>query len=107
MTADEGEYALVMPFVACESQGGPYDDTAFVAAYNCATVAETLRTLAHLHTNGLTAATVERYVRPDLIPQLDLIAMKHGFTLTHEPWDEHPDDYTRAVFTLAEVAADG
>lgn len=30
MAEEEQEYDLVMPFVVCQSQGGPYDDDAFV-----------------------------------------------------------------------------
>lgn len=101
----EGEFGLVMPFVACESNGGHYQDHAFVAAYSAANLDETLRHLAHLTTNGLTAATVERYVPPQLVPQLDLIAMRHGFTLTTEPWDEHPDEWTKATFTKGSTDA--
>src|SRR4051812_45319738 len=97
---DAAEYGLVMPFVACESNGGHYQDHPFAAAYSAANPDETLRHLAPLRTNGLPAATVERYVSPHLVAQLDLIAMRHGFTLASEPWDEHPDEWTHAVFSL-------
>ena len=65
------EYGLVMPFVVCASQGGPYNDDAYVAGY------ETGALDAKLH-----------YERPDLlqvtvhtdnVPQLDLVAMRHGY----------------------------
>ncbi len=92
--ADDAEYGLLMPFVACLTQGGTYEDRAFVAGYNCGALDARMQhepedVWAH-------------YVAPDLIAQLDLIAMRHGWTLTHEPWDEHPDEWTLATFTRAD-----
>ena len=96
---DEADYGLVMPFVVCQSEGGPYESQAFVSGVSCGVIDETLRQLAALAQHGLTAATVERYVAPALLPQLDLVAMRHGFTLTSEAWDEHPDEWALATFT--------
>lgn len=96
----DGEFRMLMPFVVCEDQGGPYKADAFAGGYTASRLDETLRTLAFLKSNGLTLATVQAYVPPALVPQLDLIAMRHGFTLYHEPWDEHPEDWTLATFAL-------
>lgn len=103
MTDDAHEYGLVMPFVVCEDQGGPYDAKAFVAGYTASNLDETLRNLAHVRANGLVVATIKRYVPPALVPQLDLIAMRHGFTLTTEPWDEHPEEWTLATFAFTHL----
>lgn len=86
------EYGLVMPFVACQSQGGAYDDSSFVAGYEAATVD------AVLGATQKVIGSFERWVVPGLVPQLDLIAMRHGYTTTSEPWDEHPEDYVQMRF---------
>jgi hypothetical protein len=89
------EYGLVMPFVVCQSQGGPYEDAAFVAGYEAACVGFTLDVLQRV------GGSFERWVSPSLVPQLDLIAMDHGYKTTAEPWDEHPDEYVRIRFEPA------
>lgn len=65
-------YKLVLPFIACRSAGGPHDDVSFVAGWVAATIdADLRRNLPQ-----------ERYqVRPDLVAQLDLIAMHRGYTV--------------------------
>jgi len=84
------EFGLLMPFVVCQSQGGPYEDEAFVAGFTCAFI-EALMT----HPLG---STIQRPVPPALLPQLDLIAMRHGWTMSSEPWDEAPDEWAFAEF---------
>lgn len=70
---DTVEFGLVMPFVVCQSQGGPYEDQAFVAGYEL----------------GLLSARLEAQppflrlpLRTDSMKQVDLIAMRHGYSLT-------------------------
>lgn len=85
----EPEYELVMPFVVC-SPDGPYDALSFIAGV----------TMQALWTR-LEVGKPDRlshYVAPELVPQLDLIAMKFGYVLTTIPWDEHPDEWTLAEF---------
>ncbi len=73
---DDGvTYDLVMPFVACVSKGGAYDDQAFVAGWECGALDARLQAMTGA------ACMVERWVPPNLIPQLDLIAMKHDLAL--------------------------
>lgn len=60
-------HELVMPFVITESQGGPFDDMAFVAGWQCATIK------AALAPQG---AEWRGQVFGALLPQLDLIAMQ-------------------------------
>lgn len=67
---------MIMPFVICESAGGPYDDDSFVAGYTCAALDEKLRVLA-LHR----ATPHPQLVRPAHLPQVDLIAMLHGYKI--------------------------
>lgn len=66
-------YELVMPFVACKTQGGPYDDDAFTSGYRLGGLEARLE---------LAAPPVwEVYVNPADIPQLDLICMRHSYSL--------------------------
>lgn len=79
----DGEYTLAMPFVLCQSEGGPYDDAAFIAGATCGALIEELRVLR------LTTATPhERYVNAKYLPQIDLIAMSHGYTIKPGELDE-------------------
>ena len=89
-------YGLVMPFVCVTSKGGPYDDAAFVAGARYGQDAAAIE-----------AAGVEwdGYVYPEMVPQYDLLAMHHGFTMHAEPWAEHPDEWVWVTFTRA--PADG
>lgn len=86
----EPTYGLVMPFVVCRSHGGPYDDAAFVAGAEYANIDNALRSHPY---------KVEQYVRTATMPQYDLLAMHHGYTLKASPWDECPDEWTHALFT--------
>ncbi len=75
------DYSLVMPFVVCASQGGPYDDAAFVAGWE-------LGALDHLLSTVFAPRTLQRTVRVASIPQVDLIAMRHRFTVTKVDADD-------------------
>lgn len=73
-TEPPAEYGLVIPFVACASKGGPYDDDAFVAGYQAGRIDNALSVARTVGTTGLKATAATSLVR-----QLDLIAMHHGF----------------------------
>ncbi len=70
---DEVTFGLVMPFVVAQSQGGPFEDQAYIAGYEM----------------GLLAAELEHsrphYLRRTLhtanLRQVDLIAMRYGYSL--------------------------
>jgi hypothetical protein len=86
MSDEPTEYSLLMPFVACASEGGPYDDDSFVAGFHAGALD---RSLAVIEATGGTGmrATVNAALRP----QLDLIAMRYGFYLevtksSTDPW---------------------
>lgn len=83
MSAEEAEYNLVMPFVIVKSNGGPYDDAAFVAGANCGQLMAELQALA-----AHRAIPHPRYARPEHLPQYDLIAMRHGYVLRPGDVDE-------------------
>lgn len=78
----DGEHAmeLVMPFTCVTSVGGPYDDRAFAAGFQAGQIDRSLAAIAAVEGQGMYDITV----RTDLAPQLDLIAMRHGFTTDAE-----------------------
>jgi hypothetical protein len=74
---------LVFPFIACLSEGGRYDDDAFVAGYQCGRIDNALAAMAAV---GADRATYT--VRTDLVKQLELIGMHHRFNVTAEACDD-------------------
>lgn len=89
---NESDYGLVMPFVNVASKGGPYDDAAYVAGW---------------HMGGLDARLEPRYlarvsetIRSADASQADLLAMKHGYSLTLGESDY--DEWTYAEFVRIE-----
>lgn len=87
--ADEPEddrYELVVPFVVCTSVGGPFDDDAFVAGFQAGQVDQALKTAAVSR-----AREVSFTVNSELVKQLELIGMNHGFpVITAEPSEGAP-----------------
>lgn len=83
MSTEEGGYEPVMPFVLVQSQGGPFDDGAFVAGMTCGSLDQELVLTAALQT-----LPRERYIDARFIPQVDLIAMRHGYQIRIGDLDE-------------------
>lgn len=81
------DFELVMPFLTVTSKGGPHEDAAYAAGWECGQI----DTLLDQAGPGI----YERPVRVENLPQIDLIAMHHGYTLTTEPLDGY---WTTAVF---------
>jgi hypothetical protein len=79
----EPEYGLVMPFVIVTSHGGPFDDGAFVAGMTCGALDQELTITAALRT-----LPRERYIDARYLPQVDLIAMRHGYRIRLGDLDE-------------------
>ncbi|WP_228981430.1 hypothetical protein [Streptomyces sp. DH12] len=92
----EPDAQLVMPFVIVQSNGGPYDDAAFVAGATCG---QLIAELAALAEHGATPQP--RYVRPEYLPQIDLIAMRYGYVLRPGEVDD-ASGYQWVDFTLDE-----
>lgn len=90
MDEDHPSYQLVMPFVACRSEGGPYDDEAFVAGYRLGILD------AKLHARQ---PTFSEPIEPLAREQCDLLAMRYGYSFEAEPDEEYPDDWLIATFT--------
>ena len=71
---DDTGYELVMPFVVCQSNGGPYEDEAFVAGWELGKLDVELPAHAALGYQSLS-----RLAHAGTVPQVELLAMKHGF----------------------------
>lgn len=71
------DFELTMPFVLCATNGGPYDDEAFVVGWDCGALEAELTACLRLG-----ATPRPRYVKVAVMPQLELIAMDTHFTLT-------------------------
>ena len=93
MTAhdDDCEMQLAYPFVVCQSQGGPYPDDAFVAGVQLGQLIGELK-----HSRPIYH---EATVMPALVPQIDLVAMHEGYSMTSEPWEAAPDDWAFVSLT--------
>jgi hypothetical protein len=88
-----GDMDLVLPFVATASHGGPYDDAAFVAGYATAQLDQILQLAS-----AAMVTAVYANVRTVLVPQLDLVAMRWGYTAEASPAGPDPD-WTAIAFT--------
>lgn len=77
---DDLEYQIVMPFVVCKSVGGPYEDHAFCAGYALGAVDQYLS----IELPDLYDITI----RTASLPQLDLLAMRHGYVMTQQEGDD-------------------
>lgn len=74
------DYQLEMPFVVVTSRGGPYDDDAFTAGFHAGQIYQHLEDDQERSLPPFVLA-----VRADLLPQLELIAMKHGLLIERAP----------------------
>lgn len=83
MSDGEDFHELVMPFVLAQSQGGPYDDKAFSAGMMCGQLWTELRALSPFG-----ATPRPRYIVPEHLKQMDLIAMHYGYTIRPGEIDE-------------------
>jgi hypothetical protein len=96
MTEAPDGYELAMPFVVVESVGGPYQDNSFVAGYTLGRLDVLLETQhPSLHQAWLT---------PEMVPQVDLIAMRHGYAMQSDLIRMEDDDFVWANVQLRKVA---
>lgn len=77
----ETEFGWIMPFVVCQTNGGPYEDEAFIAGARFAKWDMLLKFQPTMH---------QEYEPAALVPQLDLLAMHLGYKMTTEPWEQDP-----------------
>ena len=71
---EEETYGLVYPFVVCQSNGGPFNDEAFVAGVQLGRIDQALEAAAVVGADRLRFT-----VRTDLVGQLELCGMARGF----------------------------
>ena len=93
---EEHGYGLVMPFVACASQGGEYPDEAFVAGFDCGQLWAELSDCKRLH-----ALPIDRFVKTGIVRQIDLIAMHYEFAVTFG--EEETPGWRLATFVRPEA----
>lgn len=75
-------HSLVMPFVCVKSVGGPYDDQAFTTGWALGAIDARLAAVAAADGHSLRATVPSE---PKVLEQLELIAMRRGFTVNVEP----------------------
>lgn len=92
---------MVMPFVVVASQGGPYDDVPFCAGFELGRLDSYLAACAAMDPPALPG---RRLVRTASVPQIDLIAMRHGCTVAADPCDETPE-WSQVTFERADDPA--
>ena len=92
---DVPAFELVMPFVACQSQGGTYADDSFVAGWRLAEVHAALT---------LSGGCWQGNVQDADLAQLDLIAMKHDATVALADPDDDSDGTTWRFATITRWA---
>jgi len=91
--SDEG-LDLVMPFLVCQSNGGPYDDNSFVAGVRFGAIDAELAAAGGMH-----AVTPDFPFPTPLVPQLDLLAMSRGYTTTIEAIPGADYEWATVTFT--------
>lgn len=86
----EVEFGLAVPFVVCESKGGPFRDQDFVCGFECGRVDALLQ-------QGPVRLRTE--VHTECVPQMDLCAMYRGYVMTAE--ESFVDGWTDVKFEKA------
>ena len=94
-SGEEDTYGLIMPFVVCSSKGGPFDDDAYVNGYEAGNFD------AKLESGGLEMFETLVFHTANL-PQIELIAMKHGYSMKAGP--ANPDDDPDNEWSIATFA---
>lgn len=97
MSDSDAEYGLVMPFVVVASVGGPYDDESFAAGWQLGSLDYNLADPARYLPLVVT-------VPVPCIPQVDLIAMRHGCRTELGDEDDSGTWRTVRISTMEELA---
>jgi hypothetical protein len=92
-------YSLVVPFVVCRSNGGPYDDESFVAGWQCGDIDRALAAAA-----AVGASRVRQpMVHAAIIKQLELVGMYRGFPTLQADAIEGCPEWADVTFVAGEV----
>lgn len=99
------DHELVLPFVSVKSKGGPFDDDAYVAGFECGRYDAHMAFSADtgIVANVLTETTP---VHTANLPQLDLLAMHHGLTMKQMTIEETPE-WSFVCFAWADASSLG
>ena len=87
--SDESEMTLVMPFVVCQTNGGPYEDLAFAAGWELGKLDAQL---------AAKPVSLTSTIRSASLPQGDLLAMHHGYSMRSEESADVPEWCVVAFF---------
>jgi hypothetical protein len=68
---------VAMPLVLCQTNGGPFDDQAFMAGFDCGALHSDLKL-----SKFMGALPASRIVKKVVLKQLDLMCMLHEFVPT-------------------------
>lgn len=100
---EEHGMELAVPFIVCQSKGGPYEDAAFVAGFQCGEIDRALLAGA-----AVGAQTVRfPIVHSGIVKQLELHAMNRGYPyVTATRSDEWPE-WSDVTFSTVDPAAGG
>lgn len=105
--SDDEDFQLEMPFINVKSKGGPFDDDAYVCGFEVGAIAAEMQLASSLRTSSMVVAfPSSRYVHAINVPQLDLIAMRYGFTVTSSP-PEDDSEWAFIQFSLATTDMEG
>ncbi len=81
---EETDHQLVYPLIVCKTNGGPYDDAAFVAGCYFGCIECLCRTLEFEH-------EISKWIPSPLVPQIDLLVMHAKCFMETELCDEHSE----------------
>jgi hypothetical protein len=98
---EEDGMELVVPFIACMSQGGPFADDAFVAGFQCGDIDRALKAGAAVMAETLRFPMV----RTELLKQLELCAMNRGYPHMVASTSEEYPDWSDVRFSLEPIEA--
>jgi hypothetical protein len=85
---NDPQYELLYPYTVCRSQGGPFDDEAFVAGVQLGQIDEALQVAA---IGGVERLSFTAYTA--LVRQLELCGMARGFPVVSAEAIEETDEY--------------
>lgn len=96
-------FGMVMPFLPVTSKGGPFDDNAYAAGWECGQIAALLEYSSEVPGTLAESQRLKLPVRTANVDQLDLVAMHHGFVIDErEPWEDG-SEWTFIRFRKVEV----
>lgn len=100
MDQPEGEgMTLAVPFTLVKSVGGPYDDEAFVLGFEAGNVDKALAVGAAGNAESVRFPMTHSV----LLPQLELIAMNHGYPVMEAKVSEEWPEWCDVTFSREEA----